>query len=212
VAEHFPRYALFPRWATPALRAALAAGFLLALLVPGLLWAWQRTPYLTDQQDPKAQPVKFDHRHHVHDDGIACVYCHADAFRSANAGMPAVSVCMGCHAQIWQHSAELEPVRAAFAGQRTLSWQRVTRLPDFVFFDHSAHTNAGVACTSCHGRVDAMPQVYAVNAFNMQFCLDCHRNPRGRVGASERVLDVDWTPPARAPDVHPPTDCTTCHR
>jgi hypothetical protein len=204
---------LFPRWATPLLRALLLAiGIGLVLLVPGLLWAWQRTPYLSDRLDPKVQPVKFDHRHHVHDDGISCAYCHADAFRSPYAGIPAVSVCMGCHAQIWQLSPELAPIRAAYAGTKTLAWRRVTRLPDFVFFDHSAHTNRGVPCVNCHGRVDTMPQVYAVEPFNMKFCLDCHRSPAGRVGAAADVLDPEWTPPARAPDVHPRVDCTTCHR
>ncbi|HEY2408812.1 MAG TPA: cytochrome c3 family protein [Polyangiaceae bacterium] len=208
---------LFPSWATPALRALLFSCVCLVLLVPTLLWAWQRTPYVTDELDPKVQPVKFDHRHHVHDDGISCAYCHADAFRSANAGMPAVSVCMGCHAQIWGHSPELEPVRNAYFSGARLEWQRVTRVPDFVFFDHSVHTNNGVACTSCHGRVDQMAQVYSVEAFNMDFCLDCHRHPAGRVRPVEHVLDPDWRPPSgraleHTPEVQPRTDCTTCHR
>lgn len=136
--------------------------------------------------------------------------------------MPAVSVCMGCHAQVWPDSPELAPVRAAYFSGGTLAWERVTRLPRFVFFDHSSHVNQGVGCVSCHGRVDLMPQVTAVNPFTMQFCLDCHRSPAAALRPLAAVADMEWTAPGSAEafgrklqterNVHPGTDCTTCHR
>jgi hypothetical protein len=197
---NFPRQdsagnALFPQWGTRVFRLALALGMLSVIAMPAALMAWERSPFVTGVGEPRAQPVKFDHRHHVRDDGMDCTYCHADVRRSPSAGMPAVSVCMGCHAQVWPDSPELEPVRAAYFGDATLAWERVTRLPHFVFFDHSSHVNQGVACASCHGRIDSMPQVYAVNTFTMKFCLDCHR--------SQAVAEQG---------LHPGTDCTTCHR
>jgi hypothetical protein len=213
---------LFPAGATSWFRAALlcVAGAIVA--TPAALIAWQRTPYATGALDPKMQPLKFDHRHHVRDDGIACLYCHTDVRRSSSAGMPAASTCMGCHAQIWTNSPELVPLRAAFFSNARLAWQRVTSLPDHVFFDHSSHVNKGVGCVTCHGRVDLMAQVYAVEPFTMKFCLSCHRDPDPSLRPLADVTDMEWSPQGRARlvgrqvrqqlrvDTH--TDCTTCHR
>ncbi|HEY7372075.1 MAG TPA: cytochrome c3 family protein, partial [Polyangia bacterium] len=58
-----------------------------------------RTPYNQDRLFPVDQPVQFDHRHHVADDGIDCRYCHDGAEKGPYAGIPATSVCMGCHAR-----------------------------------------------------------------------------------------------------------------
>ena len=203
-------------------RLALGALALGALAIPTTLWAWERTPYVRGTDDPKDQPVKFDHRHHVRDDGIPCLYCHADAARAAYAGVPAVSLCMGCHNQIWTESPELEPVRRAYFEGAPLAWERVTRLPHFVFFDHASHVTRGVGCVTCHGQVDSMAEVYAVEPFTMKFCLDCHREPERSLRPRSEVASVDFQPSpessarvrselAAAP-VHPGTDCTTCHR
>jgi hypothetical protein len=212
---------LFPAWSTRVFRAALCVFALTIISIPAGLWAWERTPYVTGADTPRAQPVKFDHRHHVRDDGIACGYCHTDFARSPSAGMPAVSLCMGCHAQVWTNSAELEPVRKAYFEAAPLAWERVTRLPHFVFFDHSVHVSKGVGCVSCHGRVDQMAQVYAVNSFTMGFCLDCHRAPEAALRPLDKITDMEWARSSsdesgsalrRKYDVHPGTDCTTCHR
>lgn len=217
-----PTGPLFPPWSTTVLRAGLGLICLALVAAPSLLWAWERTPYVSGEQDPKPQPIKFDHRHHVRDDGISCFYCHTDARRAATAGMPAASICMGCHAQVWKDSDELEPLREAYFSGAGLAWERVTRLPDFVFFDHSIHIAKGVGCVTCHGRVDLMAQVYAVKPFTMHFCLDCHRAPEAFLRPPSRVADMEW--PAASPSerqgprlrsqlhVHPKTDCTTCHR
>lgn len=212
---------LFPDWSTSVFRWVLAALFGAVLAAPAALWAWQRTPYVTGEQDPKIQPVQFDHRHHVRDDGIPCGYCHSDARRSSTAGMPATSLCMGCHAQIWSGTRKLAPLRASYFEDAPLAWERVTRLPDFVFFDHSIHVTRGVGCVTCHGRVDQMAVVYAVKPFTMRFCLDCHRAPERFLRPPEAVTDMEWSPSdARVSGealrerlrIRPGTDCTTCHR
>jgi hypothetical protein len=213
---------LFPVWSTGVFRLALMLGVVALVSIPAGLWAWERTPYVTGVGTPRPQPIKFDHRHHVRDDGIACTYCHSDAARSASAGMPASSLCMGCHSQIWTNSPELAPVREAYFADAPLSWNRVTRLPQFVYFDHSIHIAKGVGCVSCHGRVDLMAQVYAVEPFTMEFCLDCHRSPDARLRPPSEVANMEWQPSGSAAEsgarlrqrlnVSPPTDCTTCHR
>ncbi|MEA2749511.1 MAG: hypothetical protein QOI41_3654 [Myxococcales bacterium] len=163
-----------------------------ASMIIGLpvVWiAWARAPYATGREEPAEQPVKFDHRHHVRDNGMDCLYCHAGAESSSYAGVPPTALCMGCHNQIWTDSPELSIVRETYFSGKPLRWQRVNRLPDFVFFDHSIHVQNGVGCVTCHGRVDEMGQVYAAEPLTMRFCLDCHR-------ASVRSV----------------TDCSGCHR
>src|ERR1700761_7407715 len=92
---------LFPAWSNSVYW--LAIGTVASLLVgaPLLLLAWARTPYATGVGQAVDQPVKFDHRHHVRDDGIDCLYCHEGAEKSPYAGVPAADRCMGCHNQVW---------------------------------------------------------------------------------------------------------------
>lgn len=218
--EPFDAQPLFPAFATRWLRWGLVGVLLLAVGAPLGLMGWVRTPIARGQYTAPPQPIQFDHRHHVRDVGIGCRYCHADAWRTASAGLPALSVCMGCHVQVYPDAPLLKPLRDAYFGGSPLVWQRVTWLPDFVFFDHSAHVTRGVACVSCHGRVDLMPQVYAVATMTMGFCLDCHRQPDPSLRPVERVGDMEWTHKAEresagaqvASAARPGTDCSTCHR
>ena len=203
---------LFPPWSDLALRAGLVVLASGAALTPVALMLYVRTPYNQDRQLVVEQPVQFDHRHHVQDDGIVCLYCHSEAERSANAGVPSTEVCMGCHSQIWPDSPKLAPVRASYFSGKPIRWNRVHDVPDFVHFDHSVHVTAGVACARCHGDVERMPLVHKERSLAMQFCLDCHRRPETEVAA--------YTPPQHHPE--PPhgsgyvrdtlMSCTACHR
>jgi len=184
--------ALFPPWTNTATRIALWA---IGLAVVGAIatpMIAARTPFATGEVDPELQPILFDHRHHVRDDGIECLYCHEDAERSPYAGVPAAERCMGCHNQIWNDSALIAPLRDSVATGQPIRWQRVHSLPDFVYFDHSIHVNNGIDCARCHGRVEDMAAVYQVSRLTMSWCLDCHRNP--------------------PPGTRSLTHCSTCHR
>ena len=169
------------------------------------------------------QPIDFDHRHHAKDDGIDCRYCHYEAFRSPYAGVPPTAVCMNCHSQVWQESERLKPVRQSWFTNQPLRWVRVHQLPDFVFFNHSAHVTRGVGCAECHGRVDEMPAVYQAHDLTMRWCLDCHRRPDANLRPLDLVTDMEWDPGEKARleigrsvrrelGVNPPVNCTTCHR
>ena len=95
-------------------------------------------------------------------------------------------------------------------------------LPDFVYFNHGAHVNAGVGCVSCHGRVDQMEVVKKVEPMTMAWCLDCHRNPAPYLRPADQVTNMSWQPdqPAEevgrqimeAKQIRPPLDCAGCHR
>lgn len=210
----------FPRWSDTALRAALLALLLLAGVAVLGPMIYVRTPYNQERGFEVVQPVQFDHRHHVRDDGIACLYCHAGAERSASAGVPATELCMGCHAQIWTKSALLAPVRASFFQNQPLAWSRVHDLPDFVFFNHSVHVKNGVGCEQCHGDVANMPLPYKVESLTMGFCLDCHQHPEQQVSGFRAPVQQPalWQARSgtRGPDSevlsNPLMTCTACHR
>ena len=181
-----------------------------------------RSGYVTRAGEVRDQPIPFSHQHHVGGLGIDCRYCHTSVEVSASAGLPPTRTCMNCHSQIWSQSPMLEPVRASFRDGESIEWVRVHDLPDFVYFDHSAHVNRGVGCTTCHGRVDRMPLMYQEKSLQMEWCLDCHRQPQKYVRPQSEVYNPRWIPPADqsaqgrkiVDELHlqPRTSCNTCHR
>ncbi len=213
---------LFPPWADTVFRLVLTLAALGVLSVPVAMILWVRTPYVTKEQDPMEQPVQFDHRHHVRDDGIDCLYCHGEATRGAYAGAPPTSLCMNCHSQVWQNAPLLAPVRASYFEGQPLRWRRVHQLPQFVYFNHSAHLSHGVGCVECHGRVDLMPAVHAVAPLTMIWCIDCHRDPVPRLRPESEITNMEWKPEgsrqsvgetiAAKLHVAPPLNCSGCHR
>jgi len=50
----------------------------------------------------------------------------------------------------------LKPVRESYRTNKSIPWNRVHNLAEFVYFDHSIHVSKGVGCSTCHGRVDQM--------------------------------------------------------
>ena len=224
--------ALFPAWSNTPYRLALGALVFAALSsVAGLMY-YVTTPWNTQEYDVVDQPVEFDHRHHVVDDRIDCLYCHKNAEVSDYAGVPTTEVCMGCHTQIYNESPLLETVRRSYFSNKAIPWNRVHDLPDFAYFNHAVHVQGGVGCVNCHGRVDQMARVYKVVSLDMGWCLSCHRQAEQftRVSVRERTTveragegapyDVFWgthpdfTPgPSLGPRAHDAlTTCTACHR
>lgn len=208
-----------PRWSDSVFWMVLLGAALIVAGVPALLMAWVRTPGQNEVGIEVEQPIDFDHRHHSRDDGIRCLYCHYEAETGPTAGVPDTALCMGCHNQIWNDSPQTAPIRESWDHQTPIRWRRVTRLPDFVFFDHSAHVSHGVGCETCHGRVDRMAAVHKVEAMHMSWCVDCHRDPSPHLRPPELVDTMGLaSDPARGRrierelDVAPPTHCTGCHR
>jgi len=184
--------------------------------------ALMRSPYATRQGVVLKQPVPFSHKHHVAGLGIDCRYCHTSVEQSAVAGLPPTETCMNCHNAVWPQSPKLAPVRDSYATGMPVQWVRVHDLPDFVYFNHSAHVTRGVGCVECHGRVDRMEQVYWEQPLSMAWCLGCHRAPETHLRPVDQVTNMEWTPPEDAAvygaklraanGINPPTDCSTCHR
>ena len=68
-------------------------------------------------------------------------------------------------------------------------------LPDFVYFNHSIHINKGVGCLSCHGQVDTMPLMYEENTLQMEWCLNCHREPEKFLRPKSEVFNMQYQQP-----------------
>jgi len=214
--------ALFNRWTNTVSRLSVVVLFGTPVVLISLLMLWVRTPYGTKQYREVLQPIQFDHRHHVSDEGIECRYCHTTVDKSPSAGIPSTTVCMSCHAQIWSKSPYLQMVREAYFTDRPIQWRRVHNLPDYVYFNHSIHVNKGVGCVTCHGRVDEMPAVNQVAPLTMGWCVECHRHPEPNLRPLEYITSMTWKPNgdpetvgaelAKKYNVHTRTSCTTCHR
>jgi hypothetical protein len=168
------------------------------------------------------QPVAFSHALHAGQLGLDCRYCHTTVEKAAFAAIPPAATCMNCHQHIAPQSRKLLAVRQTFADDASIPWIRVHDLPDYVYFDHSAHVTRGVSCVSCHGRVDQMEQVYQTETLSMSWCLDCHRNPEPHLRPPELVTDLDWVPEEDTVEagrrvrielnIDPSTSCSRCHR
>jgi hypothetical protein len=199
-------------------------GTVLAVPLLGVATYGFNMSFVINRRMPLEQPVPFSHKHHVTDDGIDCRYCHTSVEKSTFAGVPPTETCMTCHSQIWTDSPLLEPVRESFRTGRSLEWQRVHDLPDFVYFNHSIHIKKGISCVSCHGRVDEMPITWKEHTLSMSWCLDCHRNPEKNIRPRSEVFNLAWTPPDNHVEIGRQlvrdykvlnkfqlSNCSTCH-
>ncbi len=165
------------------------------------------------------QPIAYSHRLHAGEMQIQCQYCHFGADKSRHAGIPPASVCMNCHKFVTAPlgavraedelaekekrsprpivSAELKKLSNAVTTSTPIAWNRIHSLPDFVYFDHRPHVNAGVACQQCHGPVETMERVRQVADLSMGWCVNCHRQSN-RTGVAGRRVNAS-------------INCSTCH-
>ena len=187
---------IFHRSTNTISRATIfGAVFIIAILLWGSI-QWQRSPYVTYAKVARPQPVPFSHQHHVAGLGIDCRYCHTSVETSSFAGIPPTKTCMNCHSQIWSGAPMLEPVRESFRSGKSLVWNRVNDLPDFVFFNHSIHVQKGIGCSTCHGRVDQMPLTWKEHSLYMRWCLDCHEAPERSVRPRDQVFNMRYEQPS----------------
>lgn len=182
-------------------RLSILAGGLITVILLGLLLMLTRSPYTRGQNISPVtgiaveQPVRFSHELHSGALNINCAYCHDTAEKSSYGGIPDTHTCMSCHSQIATYSELLEPVRVSYASGEPLIWNKVHDLAEHVYFNHSIHVAKGFACETCHGRVDEMPLVWQTKVMNMQWCLDCHREPEQFIRPVEERYTFGYEPP-----------------
>ena len=187
---------VFDRSSNALARASLVLTGLLVIVLGVTLDQLQRSPWVTRQGQRADQPIPFSHKHHVEGLGLQCQYCHGTVEVSSYAGIPPTKTCINCHSQIWTNAALLEPVRQSWATGASIQWIKVHDLPDYVYFNHEIHVNKGIGCASCHGRVDQMPLMYMENTLQMEWCLNCHRNPAVNLRPTGEIYNMAWTGPS----------------
>jgi hypothetical protein len=204
-------------------RAGLAAAALFFVSIGYAAFQYYHSSYWTRIGFAPHQPVLFSHRHHAGELRIDCRNCHATVETSAFAGMPSTQTCLACHSQIFTDTTMLRAVVLSAERGEPLHWNRVTRLPDHVFFDHGIHVAKGVGCTTCHGDVGNMALLAKGEPLSMRWCLDCHRDPGPRLRPQAEIFSAhairENTNQKRAAElVHATgirvenlTNCSTCH-
>jgi hypothetical protein len=194
---------MFPRW-TNRLRIAVAVAAVAVPVYVVLVVAYGASPLATDVGYAPVQPIPYSHAVHAGDLGIDCRYCHTTVEHAAHAALPPTQTCINCHSQqygIRRDSEKLALLQEAYYGSAgvpaglPIPWVRVHDLPDYVYFDHSAHVSRGVGCQSCHGRIDRMEVVYQAKPLSMGWCLECHRNPAPNLRPLEAITDMNWIAP-----------------
>jgi mono/diheme cytochrome c family protein len=133
------------------------------------------------------QPIKFPHDLHAGAMKINCQYCHSGAYKSKNASIPSLNVCMNCHKVVKTESPEIHKIYDALGYDPTtqkydstkmhpMQWIRIHNLPDFAYFNHSQHVKVqGLKCQTCHGPVETMKEVYQYSPLTMKWCIQCHK-------------------------------------
>lgn len=139
------------------------------------------------------QPIKFSHELHAGTNQIQCQYCHSGAWKSKNATIPSLNICMNCHKYVQateKYNGEISPeIKKIYSAldynpetqkygenPRPIEWLRIHNLPDLAYFNHSQHVKvAGIECQKCHGPIQTMQEVYQYSPLTMKWCINCHK-------------------------------------
>ncbi len=174
-------------------------------LLPPLLsailiyWIWVVPPkyqgYMPDQ------PISFSHKIHAGELKMECQFCHSTVERSAHASIPDTATCIKCHQEVASDSQDIQYLRSSYEQGIPIRWNKVHDLPDHARFSHKPHIAKGLDCTVCHGSIEKMEKVSVQSAFNMGWCINCHR---------QYVAESQSKPAGNNVSVHL-TECSTCH-
>ncbi len=212
---------VFPKWTNKIPLAIVVGTPIVAIVVILLVW-YYFSPKYTDVSYRPIQPVEYSHKVHAGDLKTDCRYCHSAVEISPVANVPPTQTCMNCHKLITPNTEKMQPVLESFISGKPIEWVRVHNLPDYVYFDHSAHLRVGVGCASCHGNIASMEVVRQAKPLSMGWCLDCHRDPDMYLRPHSEITKMTWKPPhdqlefaekaKRELNIAPPVDCSGCHR
>jgi len=216
---------IFPKWSNTAVKILPIVILGIGAFVVFVFWYWF-SPLNLDVGYRPQQPIPFSHKLHTSDLQIDCMYCHGFSESTPYAGVPSTGTCMNCHEhQANKNSLKLAELMRSWNGGgadgTAIPWVRVHKIPDYAYFDHSAHVSAGVGCVSCHGQVNEMEVVRQVEPLSMEWCLSCHRDPARKLRPVNEVTNMDYhqsdaykrMAEERARSLNAPTvSCSGCHR
>ncbi len=59
-----------------------------------------------DESYKPDQPIEFSHEIHAGKNGIDCKFCHNAEFDEKNTGIPSANICMKCHKEVKEDTAQ----------------------------------------------------------------------------------------------------------
>jgi Cytochrome c7 and related cytochrome c len=126
------------------------------------------------EQSKFADQLKFSHKFHVGEAGIACEDCHkASASKKASDNLRANhDNCQTCHEEQLNNKCDFchknpENIEALPLPQRT------------IVFAHETHLKVkGVECATCHKGLDSTDYAGPKNMPSMETCTSCHNDAR----------------------------------
>jgi hypothetical protein len=185
-----------------------------------------------------AQPIAYSHRLHAGELQIPCLYCHYGAQTSQNAGIPAASICMNCHAVVTAGFdavlAERQLAESEQRAPRPVVSIELRKLYDALALDADLKPIPGatprpIPWVRVHRLADFVAFDHRAHVTRGVACETCH----GPVQAMERMrqessLTMGWCVAchrASSPDLgtaagapdgprlddHVTTDCAACH-
>ncbi len=193
-------------------------------------WSWN-IMWNTDVHSgyQPVQPIKYSHELHAGIMKIECQYCHTGAFKSKNASIPSLNVCMNCHKTVKTESPEIhkiydalgyDPEKSTYdqSKARPIQWVRIHNLPDLAYFNHSQHTTVGgIKCQTCHGPIETMAEVRQYSPLTMKWCIQCHKrtevNSKGSAYYDQVLAAHDEIKKGKKPTVAMlgGIECGKCH-
>lgn len=216
---------IFPPRSNLIARVSILVVLILVAVVVAALVLWTHSSANNKVGVAVAQPVPFPHSFHVGVLQLNCRYCHDTVDKSSFADLPSTETCMSCHSQVATTSPALQPVRDSWKNGTPIQWNRVNRVPDYVYFDHSIHVAKGVGCETCHGRMDTEGTAVKANTFYMAWCLKCHANPANYLRPKDQVYTMGYKPSGNQQEIGTAlvkeynvmpsfqlTNCSICHR
>jgi hypothetical protein len=212
---------IFPKWSNTAAKVVPIVLLIVGCFVVFVFWYWF-SPLNLDVGYQPMQPIPFSHKLHVADLKVDCMYCHSQSEKSPHAGVPTTETCMNCHEhQQNKNSLKLAGLMTSWNTATPIPWNRVHKVGDYAYFDHSVHVKAGVGCVSCHGTINQMEVVRQVMPLSMNWCLSCHRDPAPHLRPVTEVTNMQYHQSEsyklmaieRAKTLNAPVEsCSGCHR
>jgi len=191
----------------------------------------------TSQPAPPAefiQPIEFSHKIHIEKGAVPCEFCHIYARRSINSGAPVMASCFGCHSviagsdedpqQALKYQDAIKKLLEFQSRGESIPWKKIHDVPDFVYFSHKRHIQAGFDCTDCHGEInqhDVLSTETMVTDLSMGWCMKCHSEGRpavdGKIAGPVRETrggTIVQEAAAKQPSeiLLGSKDCSTCHK
>jgi hypothetical protein len=176
----------------------------------------------------QALPLRFNHKKHVKQLGVACLTCHADAKTSTNSAdslLPPATRCDACHGTNHRNlsavtSDEPRPLgqcsfcHEGYDAKRANVVARVLIPKPNLRFDHRKHVvDQKLGCATCHGKVEELELATRDQLPRMKGCIGCHVLGSSDVGkvasgaAGGAASDRSKRKGSRAPS----GACVTCH-